>query len=144
MTLVRDRLFGLPAHVLRVVVTHHPFELPSGVSSLELVGRARMGMAKLAECGADILLSGHLHTPHICDTVQRYNIYGHSALVVQAGTAISTRRRGHHNSFNCLRLIGAEVAIERWTWKQESATFELSSSERFLKRARLWIPATGE
>jgi 3',5'-cyclic AMP phosphodiesterase CpdA len=139
MTRVRDRLFGLPINVIRVVVMHHPFELPEGVSKLELVGRARMGMDKLAECGADVLLSGHLHSAHISDTVRRYNIYGHSALVVQAGTATSTRHRGEQNSFNCLRLTPAEIAIESWAWDAQNG-FHQASSRKFMKRDRLWMP----
>jgi 3',5'-cyclic AMP phosphodiesterase CpdA len=146
MTHVRDRLFGLPAHIVRVVVMHHPFELPEGVSKLELVGRARMGMDKLAECGADVLLSGHLHSAHISDTVRRYNIYGHSALVVQAGTATSTRQRGEQNSFNCLRISSEEMKIESWSWRSPAPDaaggFQQVASRRFMKRNRLWIPAT--
>jgi 3',5'-cyclic AMP phosphodiesterase CpdA len=140
MSRVRDRLFGLPARIVRVVVMHHPFELPEGVSKLELVGRARMGMAKLAESGADILLSGHLHSTHISDTVRRYNIYGHSALVVQAGTATSTRQRGEQNSFNCLRISSTEIAIEGWAWN--GGGFTQVSNRSFWKRDRLWIAAT--
>jgi 3',5'-cyclic AMP phosphodiesterase CpdA len=146
MTQVRDRLFALPAHVVRIVVMHHPFELPEGVSKLELVGRARMGMDKLAECGADVLLSGHLHSAHISDTVRRYNIYGHSALVVQAGTATSTRQRGEQNSFNILRIDASEINIESWTWRGPQAGitggFHQTSNKRFTKRDRLWIPAS--
>jgi 3',5'-cyclic AMP phosphodiesterase CpdA len=145
MTRVRDRLFGLPVDTIRIVVMHHPFELPEGVSKLELVGRARMGMDKLAECGADVLLSGHLHSAHVSDTVRRYNIYGHSALVVQAGTATSTRQRGEQNSFNCLRVTPNEITIESWAWRAEppggSSAFQQVSSRRFMKRDRLWIPA---
>jgi 3',5'-cyclic AMP phosphodiesterase CpdA len=143
MTRVRDRLFPLPPETIRIVVMHHPFELPEGVSSLELVGRARMGMDKLAECGADVLLSGHLHASHISDTVRRYNIYGHSALVVQAGTATSTRQRGELNSFNCLRITPKEIKIEHWTWSEDPPGFLNASSEVFLKRDRLWIRASG-
>jgi hypothetical protein len=101
-----------------------------------------MGMMKLAECGADVLLSGHLHTAHIGDTVRRYNIYGHSSLVVQAGTAVSTRRRGEQNSFNCLQIAASEIHIERWTWDIEAKAFTPATLQRFMKRERLWIPST--
>lgn len=135
---VRNVLCALDPDVIRIVVTHHPFDLPKGYSSLEVVGRSRMAMSRLAECGADILLSGHLHVTHISDTVHRYNIHGHSALVVQAGTASSNRHRGERNSFNCLRVDGRAVTIEHWTWSDEKHGFTRTDVRRFERVDGLW------
>ena len=87
---IREKLRG-SSEVVKVVVTHHPFDLPEGYNDRELVGRAQMAMTGLADCGADLFLAGHLHVSHTGHTAKRYNIRGHSALVVQAGTASSTR-----------------------------------------------------
>jgi 3',5'-cyclic AMP phosphodiesterase CpdA len=112
----RDMLCGLPHTVTKLVFTHHPFDLPPGHGSRELVGRARQAMEMFARCGADILLSGHLHESHASDTRLRYKIDGFVALVVQAGTATSTRGRGEANSFNVLHIERPCVRIERFAW----------------------------
>ena len=68
-----------------------------------LVGRSDMAMQQLAAAGADVFLAGHLHVSHVGHSAQRYQIAGHSALVVQAGT-MSTRRRGEPSTMNVLRV----------------------------------------
>lgn len=113
---LRGILCPLPAEVTKIVVTHHPFDLPPGHHSRELVGHARKAMQMFAGCGADILLSGHLHESHTSDTRLRYRIGDYVALVVQAGTATSTRGRGETNSFNVLRIDRPRVRIERFAW----------------------------
>jgi len=67
--------------------------------------------------GADLFLSGHLHVSHIGHTAERYQIAGHSALVVQAGT-VSTRSRGEQPSFNVLRIQRPEISVARMVWDQ--------------------------
>lgn len=47
---MRDRLFAADAGAVKVVVTHHPFDLPEGHDERALVGRARMAMEHLASC----------------------------------------------------------------------------------------------
>lgn len=136
MSTIRRQLQSLRPEVTRVVVTHHPFELPEGFGRLDLVGRSRMAMGKLAECGADILLSGHLHVSHVCETFQRYNIEGHSALIVQAGTALSDRCRGEKNSFNCLRIAREGVQVERWSLQGNS--FDLAEQLDLAKTDGVW------
>jgi 3',5'-cyclic AMP phosphodiesterase CpdA len=113
---VRQCICRLPNGVTKIVVTHHPFDLPPGHDSRELVGRARKAMRMFASCGADILLSGHLHESHAGDTKLRYKIDGFAALVVQAGTATSTRGRGEANSFNVLSIDHPRVRVERFAW----------------------------
>ncbi len=116
----RERLCRLPAGTTKVVVTHHPFDLPAGVDAghhaRKLVGRARQAMEMFAACGADILLAGHLHASHTGDTGARYKIGDYAALVVQAGTATSVRGRGEANSFNVLRIEPQKVSVERFGW----------------------------
>src|SRR5205807_928959 len=137
---IKERLCALDPQVIRIVVTHHPFDLPQGFSESHLVGGARMAMAHLAECGADLLLAGHMHISAVSRTVFRYQIAGHSALVVQAGTASSTRGRGELNSFNCLRIEQGRVSIERWSWSAERGTFGASGCETYRKAADGWEP----
>ena len=101
---MRQRFAALPDAVHRDR-RHPPSVRPARRTRDEddLVGRAAMAMQAFAECGVDLLLSGHLHRTHSGSTALRYEIAGYAALVVQAGTATSTRGRGEANSFNVLR-----------------------------------------
>jgi len=135
---LRDKFCSLGSEVVKVVVTHHPFDLPEGHDERDLVGRAQMAMTGLAECGADLFLAGHLHISHTGHT-KRYNIRGHSALVVQAGTATSTRERGEANSFNLVRIVYPAIIVERLTWNAVTKSFEVSTSERFEHTEEGWI-----
>jgi 3',5'-cyclic AMP phosphodiesterase CpdA len=136
---IREKLCGSPEELVKMVVTHHPFDLPEGHSDRGLVGRAQMAMIELADCGADLFLAGHLHVGHTGHTAKRYNIRGHSALVVQAGTASSTRARGEANSFNVIRIERPNISVERLTWQPESASFVVSSQESFRHTSDGWI-----
>ena len=59
-----ERLRGCDPGVVKIVVTHHPFDVPEGHDARDLVGRAHMAMQALARCGADLFLAGHLHLSH--------------------------------------------------------------------------------
>jgi len=135
---MRARLCSLSTDIIKIIVTHHPFDLPAGYDDRELVGRARMAMEAFAGCGADMLLAGHLHVSHTGHTAERYKISGHSALVVQAGTATSTRGRGEENSFNVIRVNRPRIEVERFTWKHEQETFVVSSAEHFQHTSDGW------
>jgi len=135
---VRDTLCQLPDTVAKIVVTHHPFDLPPEHEKHRLVGRAEMAMRTFAECGADIVLSGHLHATHTSHSAERYKIPGHSALIIQAGTATSTRGRGEANSFNALYVTPDEVRVDRYSWQSEQSDFVISGSENFSHAADGW------
>jgi 3',5'-cyclic AMP phosphodiesterase CpdA len=141
LTHVKEKFCELPDETVKILVTHHPFDLPSGYDDRDLVGRAKFAMTGLAECGADLFLAGHLHVSHTGSTAQRYNIQGHSALIVQAGTAISTRGRGEANSFNVIHLQHPEIAVERWSWNPAKSLFESASIESFQHTAEGWVRA---
>ena len=71
---------------------------------------------------ADLFLSGHLHISHVSHAVDRYEVAGHSGLIVQAGT-VSTRGRGEQPSFNVLRLHRPEIELSRHAWEAATASF---------------------
>jgi 3',5'-cyclic AMP phosphodiesterase CpdA len=135
-----ERLCGADRGQLKVVVTHHPFELPEGMPPSALVGRAHMAMNRLAQSGADLFLAGHLHLGYTAHTARRYNIAGHSALVVQAGTATSTRSRGEANSFNVIRIGPQEISVEQLRWNAAGDVFRKASLEHFERCDGIWIP----
>ena len=139
VALMRDKLCPLNDDLIKILVTHHPFDLPEGHDERQLVGRARMAMEALASCGADVFLAGHLHISHTSHSAKRYQIKGHSALVIQAGTATSTRGRGEANSFNVIRTNAPDITVERMEWQIKSAEFVTATTENFIHSAEGWI-----
>jgi 3',5'-cyclic AMP phosphodiesterase CpdA len=139
----QQRMSTLDHNVFKLVVSHHPFDVPPGHSERHIVGRAAQAMLALAECGTDIFLAGHLHLSHTGHTARRYNIAGHSALVIQAGTAVSTRHRGELNSFNLLTLDFPRVTVERYAWQVAAQTFVKCIPEEFERKAEGWVRMAG-
>jgi 3',5'-cyclic AMP phosphodiesterase CpdA len=135
-----EHLAGFTKGLIRIVVTHHPFDLPEGVREKRLLGRAAMAMEKLSAAGADLFLAGHLHISHIGHTAERYNIAGHSALVVQAGT-VSTRSRGEQPSFNVLRIDRPRISVERLVWDPERRAFVEMAASHFVHTENGWSSA---
>jgi 3',5'-cyclic AMP phosphodiesterase CpdA len=135
---VERRFHGLPEPVTRIVVSHHPFDLPEDADAGDLVGRADMAMQAFAGCGVDVFLSGHLHTTHVGNTARRYRIEGYAALAVQAGTATSTRERGEANAFNLLRIGSRSLRLETWSWRPEARRYRPGPERRFA-----WLEGQG-
>jgi 3',5'-cyclic AMP phosphodiesterase CpdA len=136
---LRRRLAPLPETLTKVVVTHHPFDLPDEPGNDQLVGRARLAMETFARCGVDLLLAGHFHTSQSGATSGRYDLAGYAALAVQAGTATSTRERGEVNAFNVLRIERRAIEVERREWRSGARTFEVACIERFRRDGQRWI-----
>jgi 3',5'-cyclic AMP phosphodiesterase CpdA len=131
------RFGSAPRERTRIVVTHHPFDLPPGVRDRRLLGRAPMAMARLATAGADLFLSGHLHVSHVSHSAERYRIAGHSALIVQAGT-VSMRGRGEDPSFNVLRLSREKLSIDKFVWQPADQRFVETAFGVFARGADGW------
>jgi 3',5'-cyclic AMP phosphodiesterase CpdA len=131
------RLIKAAPGAIKIVVTHHPFDLPATHGDQHLIGRSGMAMRRLADAGADVFLAGHLHVSHVGHTAARYQIAGHSAVVVQAGT-ISTRQRGEVNAINVLRVDPAQIDVERHAWNDAGQTFEPSSNRTFRRTSEGW------
>lgn len=134
------RMAKVAPELTRIVVTHHPFDLPESFNEKDLVDRAPMAMEAFSHCGVDLLLAGHLHASHSGNSARRYKIAGYAALVVQAGTATSTRGRGETNSFNVIRIDGDEIQVERYSWQDAAGAFQVASIEIFRRDGDAWQP----
>lgn len=132
------RLATLDAHIVKVIVTHHPFDLPADYADTEIIGRAPMAMKMFARYSADMLLAGHLHVSHAGSTAARYAISGYAALVVQAGTATSTRSRGESNSFNVIKINSPHISTQRFTWMPGKSAFMALNTESFCRTIKGW------
>lgn len=93
---------------LKIVVLHHPLEHGPETGKTPMRG-ARRALRALAGCGADVVLSGHLHMAGAAPFGAAPGL-----LFVQAGTGLSLRRRGEENSFNLLEAEGAHLTVTRY------------------------------
>jgi 3',5'-cyclic AMP phosphodiesterase CpdA len=103
MHLIRERFRNVPPEKTRILVTHHPlFAMPLGEEGAltRTVGRQQPALEAVAEAGVHILLAGHFHRTFAEAAQKMVENAGH-ALVIQAGTATSTRLRAdEEQSFN--------------------------------------------
>jgi 3',5'-cyclic AMP phosphodiesterase CpdA len=136
---IRERLGKDTTHATKILITHHPFELPPGHQGNRIVGRAQMVMETLAACRVDVLLAGHLHRTYTSHTAERYRIRGHSALVVQAGTATSTRERGEANAFNVIRIAHPQITVMGFVWQPEGGSFVPGTTQHFRFTPDGWV-----
>lgn len=137
------RLDGCGPATTRVVVTHHPFDVPGTSHHKDVIGRAEMAMAAFAQCRVDLILSGHLHVGHAGPSAVRYGGTGWASLLVQAGTATSTRRRGEVNAFNLIRIGRPRVAVEGLIWDAASSSFGVAETSRFQRTQAGWVHDPG-
>lgn len=138
---LRARFATLPPAHIKIVVTHHPFDLPSGVEGDRVVFRARPAMKILAQIPIDMLLAGHFHVAGTSRTITRYKIDNYSALVVASGTTTSTRGRGQPNSLNVIQIERPRVKVSQYRWRAERGAFDLFSTEEFVRTGNGWMPA---
>jgi 3',5'-cyclic AMP phosphodiesterase CpdA len=139
---VKRRFAHCGKDVTRIVVTHHTFDtpdpVPGAMTTHKVVGRADMAMAGFVLADVDMVLSGHLHMSGIGETTKRYPLPGRAALLIRAGTATSTRRRGEVNAFNVVRITRAEVVVDCMVWQADERRFVAASTERFRRTEVGW------
>ena len=135
---LRETMMAAHSARTKIVVTHHPFDLPTGASG-RVVGRSRFAIKTLAECGVDLLLAGHFHIADTTQTAKRYQLPGYSAIIVSSGTSTSTRGRGQPNSLNLIRIDDPILTIERRTWRPTSSLFDVLSIEKFRRAESGWV-----
>ncbi|MBT9384195.1 metallophosphoesterase family protein [Pseudooceanicola sp. CBS1P-1] len=121
---------------LRVAVLHHPLEHGPEVEKRPMRGAAR-ALRGLSDCGADVVLSGHLHRAGTAPFRAAPGL-----LFVQAGTGLSTRRRGETNTFNMLDLSGERLRVTEWAAEWDRAggvAFAPGRSNSFCRDRGAWI-----
>jgi len=122
--------------VVKVLVAHHPFEpSPSGDARAQS-GRVQ-ALQMLTDAGIDVFLTGHLHVSSVQHSASRYNIGGRSALIVEAGTATSTRLREATNAFNVLHVAVDSIVVERHDWTPDG--FRPADVQRFVRTESGWV-----
>ena len=140
MELIRRRFAAAPT-ALHMLVTHHPFgPLPPGSRHVP-VGRERRALAAAAEAGVDVVLAGHLHRSFSADVSERHPDLGAAILTVQAGSAISHRRRRARNAYNVIDATPRRMDLE--VRELAGAQFRTAERLRFAHEGHRWTRRDG-
>jgi len=140
---VYNMFHGLSSQVLRIVVSHHPFNIPQAHYKRPMA-RVKKFWECIEDMHIDLFLSGHLHDTLTHRDDEPYKIATNGALVIQAGTAISTRRRKEGNAFNILTLTAASIRVERYMALPEASIFSLLKTDVFSRLDNHWVRAKKE
>jgi 3',5'-cyclic AMP phosphodiesterase CpdA len=139
---IRETFSRTPRDAFRVLVTHHPlFALEVAGQTAPAIGRHELALDAVQEAGVDMLLAGHNHhasSHSASDLVTRAG----GALVVQAGTATSTRVREQEQSFNSIDVADASVTITVNAWRDNR--FEALDARRYAWKEGLWRTSQNE
>jgi 3',5'-cyclic AMP phosphodiesterase CpdA len=121
---------------MRVIVTHHPlFALKVGGETERAIGRQELALDAVEESGVDMVLAGHNHHASSQDASDLVTRAG-GVLVVQAGTATSTRVREQEQSFNVIDIADASATITVRAWKDSG--FRANDAQRYQWREGRW------
>lgn len=117
---IRQAFFNVPPDKTRILVTHHPlFAMPLGEGGelTKTVARQPDALEAVADAGVHILLAGHFHRTYASSARKMVENAG-PALVIQAGTATSTRTRGDElQSFNWIEAHrNTEIDLQVIAW----------------------------
>jgi 3',5'-cyclic AMP phosphodiesterase CpdA len=136
---IRESFARTPSEAMRVLVTHHPlFALTVGDEVERAIGRQEMALDAIQDAGVDMLLAGHNHHASSQDASDLVTRAG-GALVIQAGTATSTRVREQDQSFNTIDIVEAGVTVTVNAWN--GASFEPTDAKQYRWQEGLWKAA---
>jgi 3',5'-cyclic AMP phosphodiesterase CpdA len=140
MALIRERFREVPPEKARILVTHHPlFAMPIGESEglTRTVGRHGEALQAIGDAGVHLLLAGHYHRAYSRSAREMIETAG-PELVIQAGTATSTRVRGdERQSFNWIGIPRAD-AVELKVFGWNGSGFAPGPPARFAFDGHIW------
>jgi 3',5'-cyclic AMP phosphodiesterase CpdA len=120
IAMMEERFAAVSPSKTRILVTHHPlFAMPIGEGGelSEAVGRHDDAVAAACKAGVHIALAGHFHRTY-AESARKMVEDAGSALVMQAGTATSTRLRNEElQSFNFIHAHrNDEIELQVIAW----------------------------
>jgi len=133
---IRETFARVASDKMRVIVTHHPlFALEVGGEVERAIGRQELALDAVEESGVDMVLAGHAHHASSQDAGDLVTRAG-GVLVVQAGTATSTRVREQEQSFNTIDIAGASTTITVHAWNGDE--FKANDARRYQWQGGRW------
>ena len=140
MDLIRSRFAGVAPEKTRILVTHHPlYAMPIGEGGelTEAVGRHEDAVKAVCDAGVHIALAGHFHRTY-AEAARKMVENAGGALVIQAGTATSTRLRNNElQSFNRIATErNDEVDLQVIAW--DGSGFRPGSHARYTFDGENW------
>lgn len=134
---IRETFERIDPKVPRVLVTHHPiFALPTGDGIGKPIDNQADVLEMIGNLGVDLLLAGHNHRSSHEDSAD-FVTKSTGALVIQAGTATSTRVRGENQSFNKIAIDGEAVEVTVVGW--QGSAFKDGAPARFFRKDGRWV-----
>lgn len=130
---IEEYLCDVPPSVTRILVTHHPFDLPAEFDSRYLLRHGEAALERLA-CCLDLLLAGHMHVGESGRVADRFVTPNGSLIFCQAGTAISKRYKGERNSFNLIETKGPEIRIRKFSWDANASIYSGMSEDQVYRK----------
>ena len=140
MKMIEERFAPVAPEKTRILVTHHPlFAMPIGKGGelSEAVGRHEDAVEAVTEAGIHIALAGHFHRTY-AEAAQKMVADAGGALVIQAGTATSTRlRNAEPQSFNWLHVHRNDrIELQVIVW--DGASFQRGHHIEYSRDAAGW------
>jgi 3',5'-cyclic AMP phosphodiesterase CpdA len=124
---VERRLAPLPPDRCRIVVGHHPLVSPAGSSWLHSAAQGGLrALERFSRIGVDAVLTGHLHESHVATTSDVLPHLERGVLLVNAGTASSTRGRGAEDdmsSFNVIEVRPDRLGVTTFLYAEDGQLF---------------------
>ena len=145
MDLIRSRFAQVAPEKTRILVTHHPlYAMPIGEGGelTEAVGRHEDAVKAVCDAGVHIALAGHFHRTY-AEAARKMVENAGGALVIQAGTATSTRLRNNElQSFNRIEAhCNDEVDLQVIAW--DGSGFRPGSHARYTFDGDNWNSRPG-
>jgi 3',5'-cyclic AMP phosphodiesterase CpdA len=140
MRLLRERFGPVAPSKTRILVTHHPlFSMPIGKGGelSEAVGRHDDAVEAASDAGVHIALAGHFHRTY-AEAAHKMVADAGGTLVIQAGTATSTRlRNAEPQSFNWLHVHRNDrIELQVVVW--DGASFQRGHHVEYRRDAAGW------
>ena len=144
MDMLRERFANVSGDKTRILVTHHPlFSMPIGRGGelSEAVGQHDDAVEAVCAAGVHIALAGHFHQTY-AEAARKMVEKAGASLVIQAGTATSTRlRNSQPQSFNWMHTNGRQdIELQVVVW--DGAKFTRGDHVRYQSDGSNWTRHT--